>query len=204
MSKSFATTVSWVAHPLLMPTFLVILLQKFVPGILEPLGARMTLYLLLLIFITTFLIPVLSLLGLRGTRSISRFKMENRKDRLLPFTFITVFYFITAYLFKVKLELNPVFQIMLIGISCIVLTVTVITFFWKISIHAAGAGGLAGFLLALSYLYPDQRIYLPFAGILMLSGIILSSRLKLNTHSPIEVYGGFMVGMLISFTSLLI
>ena len=204
MKKSLATTVSWVAHPLLMPTFLFLLLQKFVPGILEPMGQRVTLYLLLLIFITTFLIPVLSLLGLRGARSISRISMEERKDRLLPFTFITIFYFITAYLFRVKLELNPVLQIMLISISLIVLTVTIITFFWKISIHAAGAGGLAGFLLALAYLYPDHRIYLPFAGMLLLSGMIMSSRLKLNAHSPAQVYGGFMLGMAISFASLLV
>ena len=204
MSKSFATTVSWIAHPLLMPTFLFILLQKFVPGILEPLGTRMTLYLILLIFITTFLIPVLSLLGLRGAGSISRIRMENRKDRLLPFSFITIFYFIIAYLFRIKLALNPVLQIILISISVIVLMVTIITFFWKISIHATGAGGLAGFLLALTYLYPDKRLYLPFAGILILSGIILSSRLKLNVHSPGEVYAGFMLGMAISFASLLI
>jgi len=204
MKKSFATIISWVAHPLLMPTFLFVLLLIFVPGLLEPMGTRVTLYLLLLVFIATFLIPVLSLLGLRGAGSISRIRMENRKERLMPFSFITVFYFITAYLFRVKLELNPLLQVTLISISVIVLTVTVITFFWKISIHAAGAGGLAGFLMALSYLFPEQRIYLPFAGALLISGIILSSRLKLNAHSPMEVYAGFMVGLLISFTSLLI
>jgi membrane-associated phospholipid phosphatase len=204
MNKSIANTVSWVAHPLLMPTFLFVLLKTFVPGILEPMGSRVSYYVLLLIFITTFLIPVLSLLGLRGSGSIARIKLENRRDRLLPFSFITLFYFITAYLFRVKLDINPMLQEMLISISVIVLLVTLITFFWKVSIHAAGAGGLAGFILALTYLYPDQRLYLPFAGILIISGIILSSRLKLNAHSPGEVYVGFMVGLAISFTSLFI
>ncbi len=204
MSKKLASLVSWLAHPLLMPTFLFILLQRFVPAVLEPMGNRVSVYVLLLIFITTFMIPVLSLLGLRGTAMISHIKLEKRQERILPFIFITVFYVVTAYMFKVRLDLNPLLQMIFISTSLIVLIMTVITFFWKISIHAAGAGGLAGYLLALTYLFPDQRIYIPFTGILLLSGIILSSRLKLNVHTPSEVYYGFGIGLIISFISLMI
>ncbi len=204
MNKKIASAVSWLAHPLLMPTYLFVLLQIFVPAALEPMENRVSLYVLLLIFITTFMIPVLSLVGLRGTAMISHFKLEKRQERILPFIFITIFYVVTAYMFKSRLSLNPLLQMIFISTSVIVLIITVITFFWKISIHAAGAGGLAGYLLALSYIFPNQRIYFPLTAILLLSGIILSSRLKLNAHTPPEVYSGFGIGLFISFTSLLI
>ncbi len=204
MNKQLASGISWVAHPLLMPTYLFILLQAFVPATLEPMNGRIALYVLLLIFLTTFLIPVLSLLGLKGTRTISHLRLEDRKERILPFIFITVFYLITAYLFKVRLELNPMLQMMFISMGFIVFMVTLLTFFFKISIHAAGAGGLAGYFLALAYFFPDQRVYLPFAGILLVSGFIMSSRLKLNVHTPVEVYLGFCLGLCIAFSSLII
>jgi hypothetical protein len=185
-----------------MPSFLFILLRFFMPSLLEPLGHRITMYLLLLIFITTFLIPAMSLLGLKSMASISSLKLEKRNERVLPFSLITIIYITTAYMFKIRLDINPVLTIIFISYSLLVLILTLITVFWKISIHSAALGGVVGYLLALAYIFPDRRILMPLTGIILLSGITLSSRLQLNAHKPAEIYTGYTIGLIVGFTSI--
>jgi membrane-associated phospholipid phosphatase len=204
VNKSVAVFTSWLLHPLLMPTYLFILLQAFVPGALTPMDRSISYYLLLLIFITTCIIPVLSLLGLRGAASISNIRLEKRKERLLPFIFITVFYIVTAYMFNLRLNLNPILQAIFLSISLVVLILTLLTFFWKISIHSAGVGGTTAVFLALSYFFPEDGLYRPVCLMVLISGITLTSRLKLNAHTPMEIYAGFCTGFIIVFSMLIL
>lgn len=204
MNHKLAVGISWITHPLLMPTFLCILIRRFVPPALDPLEPRIFNYLLLLIFLSSFLIPVLSIMGLQGVVSMARFRLEQRRERILPFTLITLFYLVMAYFFKVKLDVNPLIQRIFISISIILILVTLLTLFLKISIHATAAGGLTGYFLALAYLFPRYPLYIPVCGMILLSGIILSSRLQLNAHTPVEAYAGFSLGLLVSLIGLIL
>jgi len=46
---------------------------------------------------------------LKSTNFISSYQMEDRKERILPFTFITIFYFITATMFLINSTVNSIF-----------------------------------------------------------------------------------------------
>ena len=95
----------------------------------------------LMVFLTTFLIPALSLLVLKLTHSISSLSLFERKERVVPFFYTTIFYGITAYLFAKQLSLDSIIVWLLIGTTIIILLVAIITTRWKISAHAAGVGG---------------------------------------------------------------
>jgi hypothetical protein len=73
------------------------------------------------------------------------------------------------------------------------LIVTVINFWWKISLHSVGAGALIGLVLILSL-----KMLTPLDGYLISAiiagGFILSSRLKLNLHNPKQVWFGLLAG----------
>jgi len=45
---------------------------------------------------------------LKSTNFISSYQMEDRKERILPFTFITIFYFITATMFLINSTVNSI------------------------------------------------------------------------------------------------
>ncbi|MFC2126255.1 PA-phosphatase [Bacteroidota bacterium] len=202
MTKTLANTISILMHPLLMPTFMFMILIRFLPDIFNPLSMKAMFYVLLLVFLTTFVIPALSLLGLWTSSVISNLKLENKSERRLPFIFIAVFYTITTFLFIDKLDVNRVLIVIMISVSVQIVLLAVITFFWKISIHASGTGGMTGFLLALIYLFPETPLIYPFVGLILVSGLVLSSRLYLNVHSQTEVYIGYVLGFVLSFTSL--
>lgn len=179
------------------------ILIKFLPDLFAPMNLHIMLLLLLLVFLTTFVIPVLSLLGLYTSNIISNIKLEKSEERKLPLIFITFFYAVTSFMFVDKLEVNSILLLMLVMVSVQVALLTIITFFWKISIHSAGIGGMTGFMLALAYLFPESNLLLPLVILVLLSGLLLSARMYLNAHIPLEVYSGYAFGFILSFPVLL-
>jgi len=70
-----------------------------------------------------------------------------------------------------------------------------INFWWKISIHAVGAGALTATVFVLSLkMYTPLTWYL--AAVILTGGLVLSSRLRLNSHNPSQVWIGFLTGLL--------
>ena len=202
MGKFIANLISYLLHPLLMPTLLMLILLLFLPQSLQPVSGKIALLIILLIFITTFIIPALSIIGLRSTMAISSVKLRNRTERVLPFFFITIFYALTTYLFYSKIEINDTILAIFLGASVLVALLTIITLFYKISVHSAGAGCMLGFLLSLMLIFPEQNLMWTLIIIILIAGSIMSARLYLNAHSPVEVYSGFALGLFVSFFSL--
>lgn len=159
---------------------------------------------MLIIFLITFLIPVVSISFLRVTNTINSFKLNNRKERIIPFSFISVFYLTATFLFIYKVQMGPSINLVLGTITAIIIFITVITFFWKISAHSAGVGGMLGFMLAFYLKDPQFGNLWILALIVIISGAVMSSRLYLNVHNPRQVYAGALIGFLISFLSILL
>jgi membrane-associated phospholipid phosphatase len=68
-----------------------------------------------------------------------------------------------------------------------------ITNYWKISMHMTGIGGLCGSFMLLSFIWPiDLRLII--AALFLVAGIVGSSRLILNVHTPAQVAAGFAAG----------
>ncbi len=156
-----------------------------------------------LIFLTTCLIPVLVILMFRFTKVIKDLQMTDRKDRFFPFIFISIFYVITTYLFHRQLPLNPLLSTSLIAITVVVVLTNLITFFWKISAHAAGVVGWLGFIVVFAATNQgNHTLLMPLVGAILLSGIVLWARLYLDAHKPVEIVGGSLMGFLICYGSI--
>jgi hypothetical protein len=54
----------------------------------------------LVVWLTTFAIPAMSLVLLKFTGNITSLKLHKRKERRIPFFYVTLFYFFTAYYFS--------------------------------------------------------------------------------------------------------
>jgi membrane-associated phospholipid phosphatase len=75
------------------------------------------------------------------------------------------------------------------------LAITIINFWWKISIHSAGSGALTALVFILSFrMYSALGWYLIL--VITVSGLVLSSRLRLNFHNPRQVWLGYFAGFL--------
>ncbi|PIB37222.1 hypothetical protein BFP72_18320 [Reichenbachiella sp. 5M10] len=198
MKVSFGQVISQVFHPLLVPTMTFCILFLFSPQLIQPLSAMSLPFL----FITTFIIPMISISILRVSGSISSLRMDKREERLVPFTFIALFFGMTTYLFIYKVGVNDLVATIFISTTVLILVLTVVTSWFKISIHAAGMSGMCGYLLALCYRVPGSELIYPLLAVVVLAGLVMTARLQVNAHRPAEVLAGFVIGLLICFSAL--
>jgi len=201
-----ARVISFVFHPLLMATYLLGLLSFYLPSALYPInmGARGSF--LLLIFLMTFALPAINISLFRIIGTISSFTMIQIKERIRPFFLITIIYCFVTYIFSFKTRISTddsLFKLLLI-IDCLVIAATMITFFYKVSIHSIGIMGLLGIIIPLNRVAENNSLFLPTIALLIIAGLVMSARLQLNSHTSREVWVGAATGFSIGFFGIII
>jgi hypothetical protein len=190
---------SWLFHPLLMPSFGVLIFLNLNTYISYTLTFQFKAVIFSVILLNTFIVPALFAISLKKSGIISNLEMNVRKERTLPFLLTAVFYFISYYLLSQKALPGQLLSLILGAAICIVFAMVLNTFF-KISIHMIGIGGLAGGVLGFSLLM-GINTYQLLIFIFLISGLVGFSRLALDAHKPLEVYTGFIAGFLIEYLS---
>jgi membrane-associated phospholipid phosphatase len=229
VTKKTAQTLSVLLHPLLMPTVLYAILLYFSPAVIGASGGNVQWRFTLLgvIFVTTFLIPVISVVFLTKTRTLARaelnkleepgelpaggytekgsfveLEMQDKKDRFVPFLSTTVFYTVITYMFFKQLHASYAMVLVMGTITFSIALITLISLFWKISAHSVGICGVAGFLFGFYYKFAEQQLFYPILGVILIAGLVMSARLALNAHSPVQVLTGGLIGFCVSFGSI--
>ncbi|SIT16897.1 hypothetical protein SAMN05421761_12520 [Belliella pelovolcani] len=200
MYRKISEIISAVFQPLLMPSLIVGFLLFVLPES-EIAGGPNKPLIFLVVVANTFVIPLAILFVMRYNKVIPSLKMEDRKDRVFPFSMISLLYMVTAYAFYVKdwMDYKLIFILFIITICLILLTS--ISFFWKISAHMLGVGGLLGIILAYSLILSGFNLLYPVLGAIILTGAVGTARLYLNAHTPAQVWAGFLLGFLVCFGS---
>jgi hypothetical protein len=190
-SAAKATSVAF--HPLLMPLYgLAIVFSA--PTLYGYLPFPVKRLLFLIILVNNVVLPLSLLPFFKYRNIISTWKMEERSERIIPLLFTTILYSTTSFIiFKFPI---PLFlKSFIFGAFFLSLSVTVVSLWWKISLHAVGAGALIALVLILSF-----KMYTPLVWYLVSSivagGLVLTSRLKLQSHNPMQVWLGFLGGFL--------
>lgn len=195
MEKRFASSISIILHPFFIPSFVMLALLNLnvFMAFVIPLSIR--LWIQGMIFILTFAMPIVMIFFLHRAKIISSIYMENRSDRFYPLIMTAVFWGMAYYLLS-KTGLPVLYYEFLLGGLAAIIVATVVNHFWKISIHMLGMGGLTGVFLGMSFRL-GMDIFPLIAASILFSGLVGYSRIKLNSHNPLQVYTGYGVGALL-------
>jgi hypothetical protein len=191
-SITSAKIVSILFHPLFMPAYgLAIILSDFSPfGYLPYTVKRL---LLLIIVINNIFLPLSTLPFLKQMNFIRSFTLNEREERAVPMIIATLLYATTSYIIY-RFPVPHVLKSYFFSTFLLSLVITITNFRWKISLHSTGAGALTGIILYFSFaLHAPMLWFLVTA--LFSAGVILSARLRLNIHSPAQVWAGFFTGL---------
>lgn len=200
MYRKIALALTVIFQPLIVPSLVIALLFYVIPEATSvPKGNRWSVW--LLIMETTFLIPMLSVIGMRMTSLIPSMQMATIKERIWPFSMTTLFYLMTSAFFYFKLHIDVLVVYSLLVITCCVLVLTLITFFWRISAHMTGLSGLLAIIIVLALKFSAHSLLYPMIAVIILCGAVSSSRLYLEAHKPNEILGGFLLGFSICFVA---
>ena len=207
--KAAAHFFSFVFHPLLTLIYMSLLLLWTNPFAFgwRHVGEAHTL--LIIIAMTSITLPAIAIIMMRMLGWVSSFHMENQHERIGPYIVAGLMY-LSLYLHLTKAGTFPVsLRIAVLGTLMGLWACFFINNFTKISVHAAGMGGLVAMvgLTKWTFGYPDAQIgligghslVLPLNSLLytaiVMAGAVCTSRLILKAHEPKEVYSGFIVGL---------
>lgn len=193
MAKFISTMLS----PLLTPTISTVMALSISPKLLDVTGARFKL--LLIVFALTCIFPMITIAVLHNFKVIKDKRLISRKERLIPYITGTIYYAFAV--FHVIYTHEPQWLVMFfVGGMLTCLISTIVNFWWKISAHMAGMGGLVALLWQIDAMeleiisQPWMVLYILIA--IFLSGLLGSARLLLKRHTLPQVLAGFLNGLI--------
>ncbi|MCD4745389.1 MAG: hypothetical protein K8R58_03735 [Bacteroidales bacterium] len=192
METKIAKTISYIFHPLIIPSYILLLLFNLNSYFSLLISPSAKLMILGMIFTITFILPLLSIFIFLKKGLVKTIQMETKEERVYPFIITAIFYYLAYYLLK-QLQLSPVFYLFILGSTLLIIITLFINFYWKISIHMIAVGGMLGTFLGLSLILNIDITFL-ISLIILCAGFVGFARLKLNTHKPPQIYSGFLLG----------
>lgn len=184
-------------HPLLMVTYGVVLALTFTYLAIYP--PTMKLLLAGGAFLSTAVIPGAFILMMVKNGAAVDMELSDRHERVVPYLiFITSIMVCAFYMYKMML---PFWFISLLLGACVSLILALlINFFWKISAHAIGIGGLLGGIMGVARIHLINP-YWAFIIVIIIAGLVGTSRIFLKRHTPMQVYAGFCLGFICTFVA---
>lgn len=211
MLRGLALGISLLFHPLLVPSYALALLllvnpyQFGVPKLSEQFP------LMLLVFFSTFGIPAFGVLMMRLLGFVKTMQLEENTERIGPYILTAVFYLWLFINFLNNSQIPVIYTSFMLGATIGLFLAFFINNFSKISAHAVGMGGMTAFLLILMFVYRYDMMELGSGNVplkyvllllLLISGLVGTSRLLLKAHTLQDLYGGFLVGLASQFIAL--
>lgn len=161
------------------------------------------------VFFLTVFFPLVATSLLKMLGLIESIKMEEQKDRIVPLVVTGLF---SMWLFaniKNNTGISPMFTCFVLGSTIAVFIGVLCNSFFKISLHTIGMGGMVmGLVLSriaggyddfVINLFGQKTIVhynLVLIIVIIIAGLVGSSRLVLKAHTDRELYYGYMVGIL--------
>lgn len=210
MLKFLAYLTSVVFHPLLMVTYMLLLLMWVNPYLfgIPSVMAPQSMELLLRIFILSFFLPGFAIVMMRLLGFVQSVELKNQQERIAPYIVAGIFYIWLFYnLLKAGNVIPRVYTSFVLGATIALFLSFLINIFSKISAHAVGMGGMVGMVVITMLFFSHGTFHfnvgashweVNMIGVLIativLAGIVGTARLLLSAHEPMDLYGGYLVG----------
>lgn len=191
--NKLANFFSIITHPILLPTWLLLIIIEI--GLFKTLSINASMCIIIVSAIT-FVIPTIIILFLKKFKVIKTLTMERRDDRVIPILIMATSLYITSRFFN-GIYVLGIYNFYLICSTLLCMIVFWVNLFWKISLHSIGWGGFVGIL----YIYTTilAEIFLPYFIIsIIVAGIVCSARLYLKSHDSAQIYVGFITGFMVT------
>ena len=194
-----ARVLSMIFTPFYLP--LVGLMALFVFSYMNLLPWQYKLMVLGLVYIFTILLPSIFIHLYRRYQGWDLIELGTRERRMVPYVISILCYFGCYYLMTM-LHIPSFMARILLAALLIQIVCAVINVWWKISTHSAAIGGVAGAIVAFSFLFSFNPNWW-LCVVLVIAGMVGSSRIILRQHSLAQVLTGFLAGLVLGFFAII-
>ncbi len=159
------------------------------------------LFTLILVYAFTIFLPTMLIRTYHKYQGWGDTEKSTKERRMIPYVISILCYFCCFYLLSYFHTPHFVGSIVVASLM-IQLTCAIINLWWKISTHSAAIGGVTGAVMAFAEIFnfnPTWWICL----ILLLAGLVGTSRVILKQHTLSQVVTGYLVGLACAFIAVL-
>ena len=154
-------------------------------------------FVLAVVYFFTILLPTLLIHLYRRYQGWTLIELGSRERRVVPYLISIICYFTCLYLMR-QMHI-PYFMRSIVATALFIQVVcAMINVWWKISTHTAGIGGVAGALFVFSEVFSFNPTWW-FCLVLIVAGVLGTSRMILRQHTLSQVVVGFLVGFVSPF-----
>jgi len=160
------------------------------------------LFVLFMVFVFTVIIPRMGINMFRTMMRWSHWQLSHREHRHMPYILTIASYTVCIVLLT---RMNVVMCVRGVVMAAFVSQIicVFVNAWWKVSTHMVGMGGLVGALVAFGYLFYFNPLWYA-CGMILLSGLLGTSRMILRQHSLAQVLVGFFIGFVCALIFILL
>ena len=185
-----ARVLSMLFTPFYLP--LVAMVAMFVFSYLSILDLSYKLIVLTLVYAMTILLPTLLIHTYRNYQGWTSTELGVKERRMIPYIISILCYFLCFYVMNI-FHMPAFMGSIVVAALFIQIVCAIINIWWKISTHTAAIGGFFGALSALSLIFDFNPLWW-LCLILLLAGLVGTSRMILRQHTLAQVVMGFLTG----------
>ena len=156
---------------------------------------------LLMVYLFTVMLPSLLIHVYRRYQGWNLIELGHREKRMIPYILSIISYFTCVYVME-RLHMPHFMGSIIVAALAVQIVCALINIWWKISTHTAAIGGVAGALFAFSYYLGFNPVWW-LCLVIIVAGMVGTSRMILRQHSLSQVVGGFAVGFICAALSIL-
>lgn len=197
--KKLSTGISWGLHPFLLPIYMMAVLLTMTTFAHYPSNVKF--YLLWVVVLYAVIIPVLALGVLRSLGRISDYRVDDRRERMLPLLVGALCYILCAITIA-KIPSAMFLRKFMVAAACCELLCLVVSLRWKISLHLTGMGAVVALLVVMNVVGVGNMV-VPLMAAVLCAGALASARLYLGCHNGWQVLAGFCGGFAVSMLAVL-
>jgi membrane-associated phospholipid phosphatase len=197
--KVFGIFFSYLFHPLLLIVWVSLYLLYVNDTIFLGLDSFDRLKVFLRIISTSVLLPMITVLLLKALGFIQSIQLHTQKERIIPYVACITFFFWSYYVARQLQDPAPL-KAFLLTLFISASVALIINNYFKVSMHAIGAGSLLAYFILLLF---NGKIEsgLPLTFAVFIAGITCTSRLIAGRHHPFDIGFGFVMGFVLQLIS---
>ncbi len=192
----FAKVFSYIFHPLFIPLYATWYLVFIHHGFFAGFGEKEKTWILLRVTLNMVFFPALTVLLLKGVGFIESIFLKKQRDRIIPYMASGIFFFWMYLVFRNQPEIPNILTAFTFGVFLASSFALLANIYFKISMHALGCGGLLGLMIVVLNINASPPFTIPFMILILITGIVFTSRLILSAHTQKEIYMGLFFGFL--------
>jgi hypothetical protein len=192
--KYIAHLLSYVLHPLFIPTYFFLFLMQVLPfefvGISE---WQLNMRLFSVAWLTAFF-PAFAVFLLWRLKLSDSIFLRTQKERIIPYVITMFFYWWMYYLSRNFTDQPIALKFFYLGIFVASAIGMTVNNFMKVSLHAMGIAGLTTAVVLVSVFYPvNNAVWVLLA--ILLTALVISARLVVSDHTKKELVVGLFIGV---------